>query len=398
MKFSNSAVVAVLASSVAVQAAPAPIVERQTDTQIIAKRDDLQRALEQYAELQALKVKRADLAAELAEREYQIVTDVLTAIKDTELVPVVLKFFVSNETLRNLTISGLEFVIRSGLISLQSLLDLAVQSGLVVSVVNDVITNCSVYVSIFDLITSIVGNILQGLFNKREEKRPYTLDEGIAMLRRDGLMPAPMVMETSEKRDVNDVVVELLESLASSGLALQVVETVLTDPEFISFGAQLVLQLNQDGLIDISAILSAVAQSGLLPQLINEFLNFDTIKDIGATAIDALDGTCLGTTTSSLSGNLTAGMTSTGSTAPADSGDSGDSLFNSLLGGITGLVGSFLGSGLGLGSDSGLANTVAAEPTLTTTVTTKSLLATVVNVAVDPCATAVVKRERLRMY
>lgn len=392
MKLSHSTLLAVLASSVAVQAAPAPIVEK-LQTQL-AKRDDLERALAQYEELQALKVKRTDLANELAEREYEIVTQVLTAIKDTDLAPVVLKFFVSNDTLKNLTITGLEYVIKSGLISLQQLLDLAVQSGLVVSVVNDVLTNCTVYVSIIDLVESLVKNVVLGLLSKREgPKRPYTLEEGMELLRRDGLMQAGMLEGLdAEKRDVDDIIVNLLESLAESGLATQVVETVLTDLSFLLFGAELIKELNSEGLINISSLISAVTLSGLLSQLVKEFLNFDTIKEIALTAIDAFDGNCSGTTLL----NLT--LTSTTSTSTSSSTSSSGSLISSLLGGSSllsgalGLVGSLFGGSSGSSSSSG------TETTTATTVAALSTVQTMSTSAADPCATAVIKRERLRMY
>lgn len=392
MKLSHSALLAVMATSAVVQAAPAPIKDRQL-TQL-TKRDDLERALAQYEELQALKIKRSDLDAELTEREYQIVTQVLTAIKDTELAPVVLKFFVSNTTLKNLTITGLEYVIKSGLISLHQLLDLAVQSGLVVSVVNDVLSNCEVYVSIIDIAKSLVKNLLGGLLKRDGPKRPYTLEEGMEMLRRDGLMTPGMLEQTSdvgaEKRDVDEIVVNLLESLASSGLASQVVETVLTDTSFLSFGAELIKELNSQGLIKISTLVSAVSQSGLLPQLIKEFLNFDTIKEIAATAIDAFDGTCSGSSTSS---NLT--VSTTTSTAASTSSSSSSGLLSSLLGGsglvsgALGLVGSLFG-----GSGSSSSNTAK-----TTTATTAAAYSTVAAVSTtNPCATGLYKRERLRLY
>lgn len=392
MKLSHSTLLAVLASSVAVQAAPAPIVEK-LQTQL-TKRDDLERALAQYEELQALKIKRTDLANELAEREYEIVTQVLTAIKDTDLAPVVLKFFVSNDTLKNLTITGLEYVIKSGLISLQQLLDLAVQSGLVVSVVNDVLTNCTVYVSIIDLVESLVKNVILGLFTKREgPKRPYTLEEGMELLRRDGLMqPGMLEGLDAEKRDVDDIIVNLLESLAESGLATQVVETILTDSSFLLFGAELIKELNSEGLINISSLISAVTLSGLLSQLVKEFLNFDTIKDIALTAIDAFDGNCSGTTLL----NLT--LTSTTSTSTSTSSSSSGGLISSLLGGSSllsgalGLVGSLFGGSSGSSSSSGTGTTTA------TTVAALSTVKTTATSTADPCATAVIKRERLRMY
>lgn len=392
MRLSHSTLLAVLATTAAVQAAPATI--KDNDWTQITKREDLEHALAQYEALQDLKVKRADLANQLAEREYQIVTDVLTAIKDTELAPLVLNYFVTNDTLKKLAITSLEYVIKSGLISLQSLLDLAVQSGLVVSVLNDVLTNCNVYVSIIDLAKSILGSLLSGLLSKRDgPKRPYTLEEGMSMLRRDGLMQPSIFEQISpadvEKRDVEAVVINLLESLAASGLATQVIETVLTDSSFLSFGAELVKELNSQGLISITKLVSAISESGLLPQLVKEFLNFSTIKEIAATAIDAFDGSCSSVSTSL--GNLTVLNSSSSSSSK---GGLISSLFGGtgLLTGVTSWLGSLLGGGSGSSSTSSSGNTVVA-----TTTATSRRTSTATSV-VDPCATRVAKRERLRMY
>lgn len=397
---------AVLATSAVVQAAPAPI-RAQESTQLL-KREDLERALATYEELQVLKVKRADLAAELAEREYQVVTDVLTAIKNTELTPVVLRFFVTNDTLKNLTISGLELVIKSGLISLQSLLDLTVKSGLVVSVLNDTLFNCLLYVAIIDLVKTKAASLLAGLFSKRDgtARRPYTLDEGMEMLRRDGLMP-PSVLDPvdaekraldADKRDIDEIVVNMLESLASSGLASQVVETILTDLDFISFGAQVVKELNSQGLISISKLISAVLASGLLTQLVDQFLNFDTIKNIAATAVDAFDGTC-----SASLGNLTVVSTTSSGNLTMLTGSSSGSGLSGLLSGLLG-GGSLLSGAAGLlgnlldGSGSSSSSYTATMTATTAANTVAGVSATGAATATNPCATSMYKRERLRMY
>ncbi|KAF7999455.1 hypothetical protein HF325_006131 [Metschnikowia pulcherrima] len=228
-----------------------------------------------------MKSKRDLLNTELSAREYAIVTDVLTAIKDTDLAPVVLKFFVKNATLSNVAIDGVVFVVKSGIISAKSLLSLLVQSGLITSVLNDVLGNCEVYASII----SIGETLLKGLFTREdlsEKRSALTHDQGLELLRRDGLM-APSDLghtDTLEARDLDDVVLNLLESLAASGLGSQVVETVLTDTQFLAFGAKLIQTLYADGLLKLDTLVSAVTESGLLPALLKELLNISTLETI----------------------------------------------------------------------------------------------------------------------
>ena len=117
------------------------------------------------------------------------------------------------------------------------------------------------------------------------------------LLRRDGLIE-PTVFDTydHEKRDLvlDDIIVQPLDSLGKSGLASQVVETIpltqtpsLSVPNCSSHFARM-------ASLNIPGIILAAVSSGLLSQLIQKFLNIDTISTIVRTAIDALDGKCSG--------------------------------------------------------------------------------------------------------
>lgn len=364
MKFFKSVVVTLMATFAVVQAAPARIpIEAQVatmpETSVLIKKENLANALYELQQLQEMKVKRNDLSTELSEREYAIVTQVLTLVKDTDLAPTVLKFFVENDTLKNLATNGLELVIRSKLISLDQLFNLLVKSGLVTTVLEDVLSDCDVYVGIIDIAKSLLGSLL-----KREDvtrTTPYSYEEGMELLRRDGLIE-PTVFDTydHEKRDLvlDDIIVNLLDSLGKSGLASQVVETILTDPDFLTFGAQLLITLYKDGLLNIPGIILAAVSSGLLSQLIQKFLNIGTISTIVRTAIDALDGKCSGSssptpstgggnsTIPGLIGLLTSGLTGGSS---ASSGSSSGSSSSGLISGLLGSVGlGSLGNLLGL--------------------------------------------------
>lgn len=374
-----------MVSFAVVQAAPVNVHKAEvidaTPEQVsaLAKRQDLANALLELQELQELKAKRDDLAGELSEREYAIVTEVLTMIKDTDLAPVVLKFFVLNSTLKALTTTAIEFVIKSGLISLDQLFDLLVKSGLVTSVVSDLLGDCEVYVSIISLLESLLGSLFKrdtGNLFKREGGRtePYTYEEGMELLRRDGLVPAASTATDfeAEKRDLDDVIVNVLESLASSGLATQVVEVILTDPDFIDFAVQLVSTLYANGEINIPGIVSAIVSSGMLTQLVEKFFNISTISEIVSTALEALEGKCSsdnnddnnnGTDTgggtgddgNSTIGDIISAITggSSSSSSASSSASSSLGLISSLLGGLLGLGSSNSGSSSSSGSSSG---------------------------------------------
>ena len=412
MRFSQTVACAIIAASVAVEAAPAPITDKQ-NTNILSKRGELERALEQYLILHAMKSKRDLLNTELSAREYAIVTDVLTAIKDTGLAPVVLKFFVKNATLSNVAIDGVVFVVKSGIISAKSLLSLLVQSGLITSVLNDVLGNCEVYASII----SIGETLLKGLFTREdlsEKRSALTHDQGLELLRRDGLM-APSDLDhtdTLEARDLDDVVLNLLESLAASGLGSQVVETVLTDTQFLAFGAKLIQTLYADGLLKLDTLVSAVTESGLLPALLKELLNISTLETIAKTAISAATGKCSSNSTvvqpaTAVSATKVATGTATIASATATQSVSTSTSSSSLLGLASSLLG---GTGI-LSGVSGLLNSFfgdneSTNTTATTTVSTVNAasakspisLATSTVYACLASSALTLQRKRMRMY
>lgn len=412
MKFSQTAILAVGISAIAVEAAPAPVFETGTKS-LISKRGELEKSLEQFMELRSIRAKRDEISTELSAREYAIVTDVLAAIKDTDIAPVVLKFFVKNATLSNIAIDGVVFVVKSGVLSAKSLLSLLVQSGLVTSVLNDILGDCAVYSSII----TIGETLLKSLF-KREAGAEITgnvsHDEGVEMLRRDGLISLTglydMDVESLDARDIDGIVVNLLESLASSGLGTQVVEAVLTDAQFLSFGAKLIQTLYSDGLISLSSLVSAVTESGILPELLKEILNFGTLEKIAKTAISAATGKCAsnsqpvptktipGTSSTNIASGAntkpplifvssTSTATSTGTSVPLAGVTSPLLGGGGILAGITGILDDFFGD-----SDSAKpASILAASTKTTTTAAATSLYA---------CSTPplILQKKRMRLY
>lgn len=408
MKLSTTALAAIAACTVMVEAAPAPIVEKasaemqatkrsdvqlMTPEQQLAKRDDLERALAQFKDLQEMRVKRDDLAAELDAREYAIVTEVLTAIKDTDLAPVVLKYFSSSTALKTVAAEAVLYIVKSGLISVTTLLDYLVQSGLLTSVVNDVLGDCEVFASIFSIAKSLVSNFLSK--SKRSEKtEPYTQEEALELFRREGLLRPRMLENYGEdKRAVEDIILNVLESLADSGLASQVVETVLTDSLFLKFGVELITELVAADAIKVSSLLSAVKLSGLISALFTDLFKISTLEKIGTTALEAFKGDCSSSTATTTNSTSTS-TTSTSSTSTSTSTSS--SLLLSLLGGssILSTVGSLL-SGLFSSSSSSSSSSTTTATTTTAAVATSTVAAASVNACETSAAKRSIKNLRL---
>lgn len=399
MKFSNTALAVLATSAVVAEAAPTQMTESTASDSIsLIKRQELENALSDLNELKMMREKRELLESELSAREYTIVTNVLDAIKDTNLAPVVLKYFTSNVVLQAAAVQGILFVIKSNLISAATLLKYLTQSGLITSVINDIIADCGFFAQVLGLLKSELGNIF-----KRDE--PYTHEEGLELLRRDGLIEETEFdnLEMLDKRAVDDVINNVLDSLAKSGLATQVVEAALVDPKFYRFSALLIGVLYAQGLLKLQPLVQAVSQSGLIPALLSDLLNVLTLKTIASTAVNAFLGKC-GSTVSS-PGSTRKNGTAIATSSSATSGSKGlGSLLGALLGGgsLLGGLGSLFGSLSGRPSSSATAPK-ASVTYIATPVATKAISAATTTIATpiaNPCTTAarLFKRERLNMY
>jgi uncharacterized protein (UPF0297 family) len=328
MKLSTTTVASLTTLAVAVNAAPAAT----NDAQLAIRELNLDSAL---AELNELKAKREGYESEISKREYKIVTDVLTAIKNTNLAPEILQYFGEAKSLQPVVVSVVVGLLKSDLINYTTVFQILDKSNLIGTVITQLISDCSLYVDLFNIAKSYISDLIPIVQSK--------LSDGLSSLGlRDNLY---QVRETEEleKRDVQDIVVNLMESLGNSGLAAQVVKTILTDPGYIPFAVELVTGIIAADALPVSEIVDAIKNTSLVSDLLKQILTFQTFDTVVTNAFAAFAGTCAadsgytGSTGSSSSGSLSglfggllddlfgsSGSTSTGSTG-SGSGSSGSS-------------------------------------------------------------------------
>lgn len=339
MKVSTSTTLAILATSTAASAVPGRVLdlpERQYSVKGLSKRDD--KSLTELAQyINNYKAKREAIDEELMKRDYAIVTDVLTAINQTQLAPKVLDYFVSNPIFQTIIVQVFVAVMKSGVISLEAVLEALTRSNLAVNVINDLISDCSLYVQLFDVAKGVISNLA--------DKVKELISDGVSSLigrdeEEDPL--AAYVIDLEKKVDLDTVVDNLLDSLYKSGLATSVVKDILTNSDYIPFAVQLIVSMLANHLVDVSNILSALKDSGLAVQLFQRLLNFLTLQTVASTAFAAFAGKCQdyqgptssssGTTTASTGGLLTgssgssSGSVSSGSDSTSGTGNTGASV------------------------------------------------------------------------
>lgn len=266
------------------------------------------------AELNAVAVKRDNMMvhqgsnqmlvardlSQLSEREYAIVTEILSLINDTNLAPKIIQGLVDNTKIQPILTSVVTGLIKSGTINLTTLFTALDESGLAARVIKDIISDCTFYADIYRLAYNYISNLAQkvsGLSSKREIDTPTELKE-------------------YKRYDEDGVVNNLLESLANSGLASSVVRTLIVDPKFLKYGASLIEKLFSSGDLTIEDVVDALKDSDLVEDLFKEFFTVDTLKTVIVNALKAASGQC-GGTVSATSTIKTATGTSTASTATA---------------------------------------------------------------------------------
>lgn len=304
MKVSTVSATLALAMTTSVYAAPAGAVVSQTSTSLSKREQDQIKDL--IALLNNHSVKRSLITdpVELQAREYAIVTQILAAINSTNLAPQIIQGLVDNENLQPYVTKATIAIIKSGLISLDTLFTALNDSGLATKVIGDLINDCTLYQDIYKLalekISDLTAKILDKLAGKSVSVREFP--EGDF---------EEQIVSPSKRYDPDGVVNNLLESLANSGLATSVVRVLLVDPDFLSYGVSLFKQLYEQDLINWSGLISAIADSGLVTSLFNEFFNIDTLKTVIFNALAAAFNNCGGSTISGSPTGLTTQTTST---------------------------------------------------------------------------------------
>lgn len=281
----------------------------------ISKRE-VDHANDIIASIDTLKTKRDTLTiSEIQTRENQIVTDVLKAIDDTNLAPGIIKYIIDDPTLSKIATDAIVGLVKSGVVNMDTLLKGLNDSGLATQVITDLINDCDFYAEIYKIALSAIGDLVGKVFGKRE------LEEQVAELqalgqqdlakRATSTAAAPAATDSGDSNS-QKIITSLMESLKSSGLASSVVKELVVDDKFYSWGADLIKQLFESDALTVGELIDALIQSGLIPTLIKEFLNFSTLRTVIVNALKAAAGKCDASTLSTISATTTITPSSAG--------------------------------------------------------------------------------------
>lgn len=317
MKYSKVTATLLLAMMANVNALPASLSDTKRTSLTPAQEEQINDLILQLNSHNAKRALITD-SVELQSREYAIVTQILAAINSTNLAPQIIQGLVDNKNLQPIVTQAAILIIKSGLISLDTLFTALVDSGLATTVIQSLISDCTFYQDIFKLALLEISNLVQKIKDKLAGKT-------VNLKRFDEQDSTFDIKEPEKRYDPDGVVNNLLESLAQSGLASSVVRALIVDPQFLQYGASLLKQLFQQNLINFGNLISAIADSGLVTSLAKEFFNVPTLKTVVFNALAAAFNQCGGSTisgsptglvTQTLTTTVLPSFTATGTTLP----------------------------------------------------------------------------------
>lgn len=319
MKPSKVSATLFLALMAHVKAMPAAISAAESTSLTQQQQDQINDLILQLDSHSAKRALITDVV-ELQARDYAIVTQILAAINSTNLAPLIIQGLVDNKNLQPLVTQSVILIIKSGLISLNTLFTALTDSGLATSVIQSLISDCTFYRDIFKLALSEISGLVQKIKDKLAGKT-------VNLKRADelDLEAREPEIEPVKRYDPDGVVNNLLESLAKSGLASSVVRALIVDPQFLLYGASLLKQLFNQNLINFGSLISAISESGLVTSLMKQFLNVLTLKTVVFNALAAgfnqcdgstISGSPTGLVTQTLTTTVLPSFTATGTTLP----------------------------------------------------------------------------------
>lgn len=313
MKLSVTTTTLALALATSVLAAPTNI---ETNVQLTRREQEVD-LIAELNEIAALKSKRSLLTEreqlELAQRDYTIVTQILELLNTNSFAAKFIQKLVDDKNLQPILTDTIEWLIKNNIINLTTLFTALDESDLAATVIRDIINDCDYYTQIYKLIESLITGDDSSSSSAAATKRELVTADLVIRADSSGSGSAVTDAAASSDPTSDSFINELLNSLAKSGLASDLVKRLLVDKEFLSYGASLIVDLFKSGSLTIGDVIDALTQSSLIPDLFREFFTVNTLKTVITNALAAASGTC-DTNATSLNPNGTTSKTATSTT------------------------------------------------------------------------------------
>lgn len=239
MKLSNTTLLAILASTAFVSAAP---VDVPIGSELMVKRSDANEVIELLNELQALKVKRdyienSDDLLELQRREDNAIGNLISALINSGLITDIFKKITSDPEISAVVRKIIQSAIETATVEGPALIKAIWNSGLLSDIISKFLNDTDLRGALLGVVKSLFGTAVN-LLKSWLASRTGGSDASSGSDKRDFIAPRAVVPsgdvnldEYLDKRGVADLVVTAVQAIYKSGLIQLFVQKILANPE-----------------------------------------------------------------------------------------------------------------------------------------------------------------------
>ncbi|EGW31633.1 uncharacterized protein SPAPADRAFT_155078 [Spathaspora passalidarum NRRL Y-27907] len=206
-----------------------------------------------------------------------ILQSILSGLNNSGLALIVIDYVLLRPELLDITIDATIWVIESGLINLTDLLIALEQSGLIIDVLMLSLSDPDILPGLLRIGRELLKQSGIDIFSKRDAFAEAVSTES----------PEQAFAELSKRE--SEVMNSLFTALRESGLALSVVQHLLTTPELAAPNAHFLLSILRSNALSLTSLLNALKQSNLIWNLLRDILgNPDVLSQFGQIIADRI--------------------------------------------------------------------------------------------------------------
>lgn len=265
MKFATPTLLAILASSAFVSAAPSPVAA--SESTFLVKKSDVSNALSIIEELGQLNQKRALIEDEnelfeLSKRTDSLLSELISALTSSGLIKKVWTFLTTDSTLRTELVSLIKKAVSYAITDGPTIIKAVYNSGYIQELFSYIYNNASLRSSIFTIAKSIFGsglNLLKTYLANKSGTTTTAASTTTAAAKREVVDYNPE--EYYDKRSALTIAESIYTAIKNTGLVQSLVTKVLADPTAAVTFLETALK---EGLIYGKELYSWAESSGVL--------------------------------------------------------------------------------------------------------------------------------------
>lgn len=313
MKFSNTALLALIATASVVSAAPTEIPNFESSA--LVTRQDANEVLDILSELKNLNAKRTilegDELVQLQARADSLIGQLITALSNSGILGDIWNTLTTDEGVKTQVSALIQSAIQTAIVQGPALIKAIWNSGLISNIFNSLLNDKDLQSALFAIAKSLFSSAANLLLNFGSGSSAPAATTAAAAPAAAAPAYKRDDMELLDKKDLSSLISTIVTEILNSGILTSLVNTVLADPQkSISLLTSALLQ----GLVLFEDVYGWAKSSGVLDQALS-YLSTNGGSIVSALGKFLANALSSGTITASQINN--AGSTTTTATAAA---------------------------------------------------------------------------------